>query len=314
MKDFWRKAWANFKRPRGWQLGILYGLTAISCAVAIALVVDSETGSVLQTFAYVAYALAGLTLAYTVYTLVVYVPIVKKKVTKHIKRSPFGRHLLASYGFRTVIFSAFSLFLNVANIVFHIVIAAMEKSIWYGSLAAYYGMLVALRSGIILYHSSKKKKSKERRKYIEYRQYRTCGILLTILPVALAVPIAGVVFMNQAFIHEGWTVIAFAAYAFYKIVMAIWNLVKTRDVKDLTVKALRNVGFADALVSMFSLQTALLFAFSQGGNYAFANGITGGAICLLTIALGVFMLINAHKQKMERGIDKKKIYGTTERD
>lgn len=299
MKDFWRRLWKNLKKPRGWWLGVLYFVTVISCAVAIALVVDSETGAILRTFSYVAYAIAGLTLAYTVYTFVVYVPIVKRKLSKWIRRSPFGRHLLVSYGFRTVIFSAFSLIFNVGYVVFHIVIAVTELSLWYGSLAAYYGLLVALRSGIIFYHSGKRRKSRSQREHIEHRQYRTCGILLTIMPLFLAVPIAGVVFMGKAFIHEGWTVIAFAAYAFYKITMAIWNLVKTRDVKDMTVKALRNVGFADALMSMFSLQTALLFAFSQGQNHAVINGLTGGVVCLFTVLLGVFMLVRAHKKGKE---------------
>lgn len=294
MKNYWNRLWKNLKKPRGWWLGVLYFVTVLSCAVAIACVTDSNTGAVLQTFAYVAYALAGLTLAYTVYTFVVYVPIVKRKLSENIKRSPFGRHLLFSYGFRTIIFSVFSLFFNLANVVFHIVIAWTEQSLWYGSLAVYYGMLVVLRSGIVMYHKGKRKKNRAQRDVAERKQYCICAVLLIVMPVFLAVPILGVVFLDKAFIHEGWTVIAFAAYAFYKIIMSVWNLMKTRDVKDLTVKALRNVGFADALVSMFSLQTALLFAFSQGENHAIVNGLTGGVVCLLTVLLGVMMLVNAH--------------------
>ena len=296
MKQFWRRVWKNFKRPKAWQLGILYCLTLVCCAVAMAFLIDRKSGAVVKTVADVVYAAAGLTFAYTVYTLIVYVPTVKKRLSRRIKRSAFGRHLLASYGFRTVVFSAYSLLVNIANVVFHIVIASMENSLWYASLAGYYGMLVTLRSGIIAYHSSKRRKTRAQRALIERKLYRTCGILLIILPIFLTVPIWGVVFMGKAFIHEGWMVIAFAAYAFYKITMAVWNLVKTRDVKDLTVKALRNVGFADALVSMFSLQTALLFAFSSGQNHALVNGITGGVVCLCTIFLGVMMLVNAHNK------------------
>jgi hypothetical protein len=296
MKQFWRRIWKNFKRPNAWQLGILYCLTFVLCAFAVGLLIDEKSGAVAQTFADVVYAVAGLTLAYTVYTIIVYLPIVKNRLSQRMKRSAFGRHLLASYGFRTVVFSAYSLLVNLANVVFHIVIASMENSLWYASLAGYYGMLVALRSGIIAYHGNKRKKTRAQRALIERRQYRTCAVLLIILPIFLTAPILGVVFMGRAFIYERWMGIAFAAYAFYKIIMAVWHLIKTRDVKDLTVKALRNVGFADALVSMFSLQTALLFAFSSGKNYALVNGITGGAVCLCTILLGVIMLVNAHNK------------------
>ena len=88
MKNFLQKLWKNFKRPNAWQLGILYWLTFVLCAFAVGLLIDEKSGAVAQTFADVVYAVAGLTLAYTVYTIIVYLPIVKNSLSQIIKRSP----------------------------------------------------------------------------------------------------------------------------------------------------------------------------------------------------------------------------------
>ena len=95
-------------------------------------------------------------------------------------------------------------------------------------------------------------------------------------------------------------VIAFAAYAFYKITMAILGVIKSQKQADLTLRAVRNVSLADALVSIFSLQTALLFSYGAGGGYAAANMATGSAVCLLTIAMGIKMIVKAHKMTKEK--------------
>ena len=299
MKNFFQRLWAKFRKPHGFALFALYLITALVCAASITLAVLGDTRPVWQILFYVTYGVAGLTLAYSVYTIVIYAPTVKQSLIRLIKKSAFGRRMLESYGFRTIIFAACSLIFNVAYVAFHVVLAVWKRSFWYGSLATYYAMLVALRSGLVLYHKGKGKKEEEEQKRLELRKYRTCGILLTIIPLCLTVPILQIVFLDKAFVHAGWTVIAFATYAFYKIIMAVYNLVKSRKQEDLTVQAVRNVGFADALVSIFSLQTALLFAFSEEKNYAFANVMTGSAVCVLTVALGVFMLVQAHKKSKE---------------
>lgn len=208
--------------------------------------------------------------------------------------------MLEHYGFRTVIFAACALIFNIAYVAFHIVLAIVLRSFWYGSLAAYYGMLVALRSGVVLYHKKRGNIADVRlQQKTELTKYRTCGVMLTIIPLCLVIPILQILFLDKAFIHEGWTVIAFAAYAFYKIVMAIVNVVKSQKQTDFTVRAIRNIAFADALVSIFSLQTALLYSFAAGGDYRAANLATGSAVCLMTIALGVIMIVKANKKTRE---------------
>lgn len=298
MKEKWNKFFQKLKRPTGWLLALTYFLTVVFCGAAITLAVLGTKYPVLEYVGYATYGLAAVTLGYTVYTVVIYAPGMKAKLTAWIKKTAFGCRMLENYGFRTVIFAACSTVINIAYVLFHIVLGCISRPFWYMSLAAYYSMLIALRGGILLYQRKRLKTDEEDRRRLEIRKYRTCGILLTIIPVCMVIPILQIVFLDQAFVHMGWTVFAFAAYAFYKIIMAIYNLIKVRKQDDLTVQAVRCVGFADALVSIFSLQTALLFAFAEGG-YRGANVATGCAVCALTIALGIFMICRAHKKKKE---------------
>lgn len=303
MKGIWQSLLQKLKTPKGWFLAFTYLLTVVSCAGAIALAVINSQKIALQILSYVAYALAAVTLGYSVYSIVIYAPTMKERVTRLIKRTAFGRRMLSHYGFRTVIFATCSLVVNIAYVGLNVALAITSYFFWYGSLALYYGLLVALRSGIVLYHRRKTKGAFQgdfEQKQTEIHKYRVCGIMLTIIPFTLTVPILQIIFLDRAFVHEGWTVIAFAAYAFYKITMAIYNVIKSQKQTDMTIQAVRSVGLADALVSIFSLQTALLYAFSEAGTDVRAfNVVTGVLVCVLTIALGVFMLVKSNKKIKE---------------
>ena len=62
------------------------------------------------------------------------------------------------------------------------------------------------------------------------------------------------------------------------------------------IKAIKYIGLADASFSILSLQTALLYQFSEGDDYMYFNAITGAVVCALTLALGVFMLIQSRRK------------------
>ena len=294
MRDNWQAFLQKLKTPTGKFLALWYALTILCVGGALALVVIAPSG-VWAIVSYVLYALAAVTFGYTTYTLVLFAPRVKRGITRYIKRTRFGRRLLEHYGFRTVVFAAVSFVFNVLYALFNGLVAIASRSVWYGALATYYIVLTFMRGGIISYHG---KSATERSPKVELRKYRSCGILLTTLPLCLSFAILQMVVDGSAFVRWGWTVFAFAAYAFYKITMAIYNVFKARKMDDMTLRALRSIGLADAMVSILALQTTLLYAFSTGNNGA-ANALTGGVVCALTVVIGVYMLICARKKKEE---------------
>lgn len=288
----------KLKKPPRWIIVLTFVLTVIFSSCAISFAIINFQSLSLQILTYLSYVFASLFLAYSVYLLVVFAPRIKATVTALINKTSFGKRILSQYGFRTLIFATISLVINVGYVALHVVLAFTTGAFyWFIFLAGYYTILVVLRSVIILYHKSKGKNqlSKTETMQLEIKKFRTCGIILTLIPFTLAVPIAQIIMLDRAFIHAGLAIFAFSAYSFYKIIMAIYNVIKSRKHTDVTIQAVRYVSLSDALVSIFALQTAMFHEFSKGSGYGFANILTGSVVCLLTFLIGLGMVIKSYK-------------------
>ncbi len=303
MKQVFLSFIQKIKTPKKWLIILTFIFTLIFSACAITLAIINSSNLVWQILSYASYMFAALFLSYSVYLIVIYAPKIKDKTVALVKKTTFGKRMLDQYGFRTIIFATGSLIINIAYVALHVVLAFITDAFyWYIFLAGYYAILVSLRSGIVLYH---KRKGKEPvtsidREQIEIRKYRSCGIILTLIPFTLSVPIAQIIKLDRAFIHAGLAIFAFAAYSFYKIVMSIINVVKSKKQTDVTIQAVRYIGLADALVSIFALQTAMFHEFSKGSGYAFANILTGSVVCILTVAFGINMIISSSKKSKQQ--------------
>lgn len=288
------------KRPHGLFLIPIYILAAYFIVSAILFTTAKEGYVVLEILSYVFYALSAIFLAYSVYTVVLFIPIWKKKIVEILKKREFTAKILEHYGFRTVVFSIFSFALSILFAIYNGVIALYSKTLWYGALATYYILLVTLRWGVLGY-LNKKRKGKIEYSEIEKRNreikiYRTSGIILIILPICLSFAILEMVAADRAFERLGLTIYFAATYAFYKIITACYNFFKARKGDDLIVQTARNINLADAFVSILALQTSMFHSFAAGQNYGFANAITGAVVCALTVALGIIMLVGGQKR------------------
>ncbi|MBQ8876340.1 MAG: hypothetical protein IJY63_02200 [Clostridia bacterium] len=305
-KTFWQKVWKGvragiskvwqkIREPRAGVLAAVYVATALVCALAITAAIlttgeNAEGRTWLAVLGYISYGVAALLLTYTVYTLVKILPrryrALKEKLRSH-KR--IGR-LMQNYGLRTVIFATVSVAVTLAFATYHAVIAYLYHSVWFGALATYYIILLIIRGGIVLYHG--KRRGKERKKEIEIRKYRSCGIGLMITISALSATIFEMVQNSAATKRAGLMIYVVATYTFYKITMAIINFVRAKKQDDHTVDALRNINVADAAVSLLALQASMIQEFSETG-FPLANALTGAGVCLFVFGLGLYMAIRA---------------------
>lgn len=308
MREFWKKTWQFLKNPPVWFLVVAYVLAVASIAGALGLLFVDYVGTFLEIVAYAVFALAAITLAYVVFTIIPLVPKIKAWFLRTLEKHEFTRAIRHNYGHRTIIFAIGTFFMSVVYGVFNGYLGLVGKSIWYGALAAYYIFLAFIRGGVLAYHGKKHAGRLERENddLEKAKTYRNSGILLLIVNTALSAAIAQMIFDDRFFSYADWTIFASAAYAFYKITMSIINLFKARKQDDLTIEAIRNINLMDATVSILALQTALLHTFQDGTvDVSIFNTLTGSAVSVFTLALGVYMILKATKKikeiRMENG-------------
>ena len=290
-----KRLWQWIKKPHGLWLIPLYIFSAavIACAVVLSVVGQGKGYDIV---AYIFYALAAVMLGYCIYTFVLIAPKAKANALKIIKSNGFTNRLYEHYGFRTVVFALVSLAISAANAVFNGVIGIIYISVWYLALGAYYLLLALMRGGVLFHHKNKKKYAeRESDAQVEIRAlktYRRCGVLLILLPLALSFAIMETVASGKAFVHSGMMIYVSAIYTVYKVASSIKNFFKAKNGGDMTIRAIRNVNLADALVSLFALQTAMFHEFSsEEQSLGVQNAIVGAVVCALTAAIGIYMIV-----------------------
>lgn len=312
MKNKLRNLWEKIKNPPLWAYILTFFLCLASAVGALCMLLVDYEGNALAIIAYSLFALAAITLSYSVYLLVRFAPKVKHTIIRFMEKYDFTYLLLRNYGFRTIVFSIGSFCMSIAFAAFNAYMGIVYLSIWYGALAAYYVFLAFFRGGILWYHKGRIGKKKalrfESEELRRAQLYRNCGIVLLVLNTALSSAIAQMIFEDRFFSYGEYLVIAYATYAFYKVTMSIVNLFKARRHEDMTVQAIRNINLTDALVSILALQTALLHTFQDGTvDISVFNTFTGLLVSVTTIALGIFMIVKG--QKNMKKIQSEKIHG-----
>ncbi len=267
----------------------VYPLTIVFIAASlIMLFLDFNSSAFLSILAYLCFAAAAVLLGYSVYTLVLILPNRISRLRAHIEAHPVGGRLIGNWSFRTLVTATFSFVFSLINAAFNGFLGISQSSIWFGALSAYYVFIALMRGGLLIYH---RRSGYDGEAVGRARNYRNCGVKMLILNLALSSAIAQMIFEDRAFSYKDWFIFAFAAYAFYKIIMAIRNFIKAHRQDSVTLRAIREVGLVDAAVSILALQTALLHTFSADGvDISLFNTLTGSAVSIFAISLGILMI------------------------
>lgn len=268
-------------------LSVIFSILALSViALTIVWVCLWNTESF---FCYIMYVISALSLTYFVYIIVYFAPKIKHNAINLLKKYKFTSELLKSYGYRSVVFAIWSFIINIAFAVVQAVFAILSHSVWYWALAIYYTAISLIRGGLVVVSRKKKRPEIDKAK-----SYRNCGIYLLFLNLSLVAAIVQMVLANQSFKYAGIMIYIMATYTFYKLGLSIYHLIKAKKQNDFTIQSIKNISFADALVSLLALQTALLQAFSQDYIPYLPNSLSGGAFSMIIIALGIYMIVRGN--------------------
>lgn len=277
---------------------LVYLAAAVACVLAV---IQSQKNILPQFVGIIVYVLAAASLVAA--CMCIYRDLRKgiiEKLLLTIKKTSYGARFLEDYTFRTILTTLPTFLINVVYTVYNGVIGVMNQSAWFITMAVYYSLLGIMRYFAV--NTERKTSRMENPKLIRKRELsviRTDGILLLLLNLALSGVVLLTIAKGTAKTHSEIMVISIAAYTFYKITMAVINMAKVRKMQSPILITIRNIGVADALVSMLTLQTTMLASF-QGTSSIDANrmnGITGLAVCILIALLGVSMIYYASKRK-----------------
>jgi hypothetical protein len=93
------------------------------------------------------------------------------------------------------------------------------------------------------------------------------------------------------------TIIATAAFAFYKFISAFIDLAKDRKHTRPIDSSVRMLELSQAIFAIFSLQAGLLHTFGTGDAWEhWINLAVGCLVCLLTVAMGIYMIRRANRE------------------
>ncbi len=248
------------------------------------------------------YVLSAIFLTYIVYLIVINFKTAKTKIKEKLESYKTTNRLMHDYEYRTLFFARLSFFINTGFAIFTAILGILEKSIWYGALASYYIILSLLRY-IITRNGNKLTrldvKHNENLVHKKSKIYLACGISMLVLTFAMIVPVVLMVInLKQTNYIFDWFIFAIAAYTFYKVVLAIYNLIKAKKSKDRLIQSLKNINLADAGVSLLSLQVSLIAIF--GGSetataMAALNIITGAVVLGVVAVLGIIMIVGGSR-------------------
>ncbi|MBQ8522325.1 MAG: hypothetical protein IJ458_01515 [Clostridia bacterium] len=285
--DFFKNIWSKIKNPHGIKLALFYVFFALIVTSTLVLVILVQKQTVLH---YILYGVSGLSLVYFVYTMVIFVPKMKVGIINFLQRHKFTNAILKDYGYRTIVFGFCSLIINVAFISLVAVMAFMSKTAWYFTLTIYY-IILAFMKGNVFY--SKRKYGTEVK---QARALRFSGIMFILMTIAFSGVIVLIYKTNRYFEYAGLLIYAVAAFTFYKLTLAIYNIFKVKKYEDLYLQNIRNINLASALISIIMLQVAMFQAFSPTSNSSFANALTGAGVSAVILFLGILMIIQANKK------------------
>lgn len=290
-----KKIGAWLKSPRGPILWAIWAATLAAVAGAIVLTTRRYDPPAVY-FVYAFAALTAVLLAYSVYAAVKAVPRAKAAFLARTEKHPAARRFFRDYGFRTVAFGVFALLVNVGYAVLQMVLAIVFSSVWYGVLSGYYFCLGALRCLLVAGWNRVKKRAQGDDYALadgKLRLYRLCGIALLLLEIALTAAVTQMVMSENASPSSEVMAISSAAYTFYRVGIAIWNVTKSHRLRDPLLQSFRNIGLTDAAVALLALETTMIATFGGETSEALltVRATTGFAVCALTVALGVFMIV-----------------------
>lgn len=203
--------------------------------------------------------------------------------------------MVSSQRYRIMLSATVAFVFNLLYAIYHCVLGVLNLSFWFMAMCAFYGILATMRFAAVLCERSRQKLPSDN---TELFVMKLSGILLVILSIVLATASYISLSQNIATKHGNIIMITIATYTFYKITIAIVKAVKQHKTPYPLLSTIRNIGYAEVAASILTLQRSMLVSFGtmSAKNIHFMNAVTGTAVCLFVLILGLSMITKSIKK------------------
>lgn len=282
------------------------GLAVVIISVPVAgalLIYAFASGQENNLITYVSYVFSAYSLTIVCAWVAKSAGSARKQIRSVVHGNRLTHRYLTDIPFRMHVSLYFSLGLNLLYAAMKLFFGFWYSSVWFGTLGVYY-ILLAIMRFLLLRHVNRASVGTDL--VSELKRYRLCGVFLMLMNIALSGVVILVVHDNEGFEYAGYLIYVMAMYAFYNVITAVTDLVKYRKFRSPVMSASKAIKLAVALVSMLSLETAMLTQFGSEKNpEAFRRimtGATGGCVCLIVLGVAVYMIVSASKRlkKLEK--------------
>ena len=220
----------------------------------------------------------------------------KHPLMEKVSNTSLGARFLGDVRFRTEISLYLGFLINLLYIVMKMASGIYYHSVWFVSVALYYILLAIMR--FLLFRRGKTRTDGNHLE-AELKRYRMCGILLLLMNQALAGIVVFMVSQNKSYDYPGYLIYAMAAYSFYCMIVASVNVIKFRRHGSPVLSAAKVISLVSAMVSILSLETAMVTRFGDQDDFAFRQimtGATGGGVCTTVLGIAVYMIVKSSLQ------------------
>lgn len=255
-----------------------------------------------EVVAYISYVVS----AYTLTVVCARMPDIVKKIKNILYGNKYSGKYLTEKELRIRISLYGGFALNICFAIFKIVMGVMYQSGWLFAMAGYNTILSGMRFVLVYRDSTDRRRETDYKKRVRgLHSYKVCGWLMLLLNIAISVIVVMVVFGKQTISYPGFMIYAIAAFTFYYLTMAIINMVKYWHRHNPVFSAVKRIEMAKALVSIFTMQVAMItqFGTNDGFDSKIMNGGTGFTVCIVITVMAILMLTGVNRDYKELSIN-----------
>ncbi len=272
-------------------------LMVIVSASALVFVFVNDMDS--HPIAYFVYVLSFYTLIVMVFDFVCVLPSHYRKVKRVIYDNKYSGRYMTDVAFKNHVLLYCSLTVNLLYVAVNLISGIIYNSIWFMILAGYYVILSVMRFLLVRYYRSN---TIGQSRVAELKRSRLCAIILLFVNIYLSCGVLMMLYQNKGFEYNGILIYIMAIYTFYVTISAIRNCIKYKKYQSPVMSTSKVISLAAALVSMLSLETAMLAQFGSDMDEFSRKlfiALTGAGISVIVIAMSVYMIARASSEIKE---------------